>query len=235
MRKNNCLEARRQTIMFSTLLLLVGIVFCLSSVSAWSSNTFNNSLTSENITFQGFIGTESTTNPMNNYYYNFSSNSYSASSSGDIFFDVIISGSSYPYLKGSLSNAIGWSPFFNGVNCNGQTYSKTNLIIKANMTTCINTTEGKIAMIYFYTNGTTSVSFKWIYEQKEGKLYNTRYLLIPNSVTALTNSYLNLSYNENIQITSDNYLWSGTGSFSNFGNYTSTRHAVKKFVCGNIT
>lgn len=44
---------RRQTKTIWVAVLLGVFIFCLSSVSAWSNNTFNNSLTSENLTFTG--------------------------------------------------------------------------------------------------------------------------------------------------------------------------------------
>lgn len=221
--------------------ILYLLAMSLSSVSAWSTNTFNNSISSENFTIIPKLNNSVRFNSA--YFYNFSNNGsyvYNSGQVGDIIFDRCFTGCDYALisktcLSGYCPSANGWTSALDKPSCDGVSYAKNDVPYAIGQFVCVNTSSGRIALMKmtYNTSAQPAARFSWDWWDSNTLNY-LRYLDVPQN-TILTNIFMNLSGFQ----TRSGLDWGGTGSFViALGNSTTSNLDCNPGLpnrCGHIT
>jgi len=221
-------------------IIFLSLMFSMGIVSAWSSNTFNNSLTSENLTFfiqNGYCYQETANisiicGGLNTGSYEFSeieTNQFlSIDTNWSSGYDMLTSGEfiDINYTKPLYSQSAKWQikgnkDFVNitiPINCFNQ--SNLRLRIKESPHNTLYQCYNGISYDTLYSSDVGWIGYFTIYE--EAIIWDfgiTRYLSIPDSVLVLTKGYLNLSAINNNTINLSLYI--GTNKVLDYlGNFT---------------
>ena len=169
--------------------------------------TFNNSLSTENLTFDGILtGISISWNPQTLSYFNFTSG-ITSPTSGDIYIDACTFGCNNAFISPYLNyNAKGWKDVGTTPNCNNGAYSTNSMNFAIGDYLCINTSSSRIAMMQIYANKSMSLNFTWNYWDEENGINHVRYAALPYGQIS-TSGYLNLSgYLSNITYQNISYI-----------------------------
>ena len=176
-------------------LFLMSLIIGIATVSAWSTNNFNNSLTSENLSINqtahlpyGFVGGSGAT-------YNFTSNTTSSCGSNplaDIRFNTVFSGERFLTSTCGTFGAQGiWSSAYDYIpNCNTISYSKDDTYFTANQYICVKTNSSKIALMQMESQTGNHFTWNWVDNTYSN---STRFLSVPSTITDILRGYINLS------------------------------------------